>query len=164
LAFTVILNIILVGLTYLSIKSKSLWPIIELSAYASINLPNKLPQSLTNIEKMNRQTDRTTAKKSQKCKIPVLDPYHPDIRPFIEHKTAPTCDYPQLTQVTDEGFLNVRDHSKVIEAKFAYMQRVDENRNKFTEWIKFYDKNDSTQNKSKYSFCLPYNDNKTLKS
>ena len=44
----------------------------------------------------------------QKCKIPVLDPYHPDVKPFYKTWSVPDCDYPQLSEVTDEGYLQVR--------------------------------------------------------
>ena len=43
----------------------------------------------------------------QKCKIPVLDPYHPDVKPFYKTWSVPDCDYPQLSEVTDEGYLQV---------------------------------------------------------
>ena len=45
----------------------------------------------------------------QKCKIPVLDPYHPDVKPFIKTWSVPDCDYPQLSEVTDEGYLQVSE-------------------------------------------------------
>ena len=43
----------------------------------------------------------------QKCKIPLLDPYHPDVKPFYKTWSVPDCDYPQLSEVTDEGYLQV---------------------------------------------------------
>ena len=47
-------------------------------------------------------------RKPQKCKIPILDPYHPEVKPFIKKVSAPECDYPKLTEVTDDGILQVK--------------------------------------------------------
>ena len=44
----------------------------------------------------------------QKCKIPVLDPYHPDVKPFIKRWSVPDCPYPELSEVTDDGVLRVK--------------------------------------------------------
>ena len=43
----------------------------------------------------------------QKCKIPILDPYHPDVKPFIKRWSIPDCKYPELSEVTDDGLLRV---------------------------------------------------------
>ena len=113
-----------------------------------MNIPDNLPLHSSTTKTPHSTTSLPPKEKApQKCKIPVLDPYHPDIKKFMKHFTAPNCDYPQLTYVTDNGVLKVRDESKVTEAKFAYMHRVNDNTNSFTEWIKFYDRNDKTQNK-----------------
>jgi len=108
----------------------------------SANLVNKLKHTIRT--GLNVTTVQGDASRPQKCKIPKLDPYHPDVKPFIHTVTAPTCDYPKLTYVTDDGFLKVRDESKVKEAKYAYMVRVDENRNTFTKWKIFYDKTNNS--------------------
>eukprot|EP00111_Clytia_hemisphaerica_P002409 TCONS_00006894-protein len=83
----------------------------------------------------------------QKCKVPTLDPYHPEVKPFMRTYTAATCDYPKLTEVTDDGILQVRDKNAVTHAKYCYMQRANDNSQKFTPWVVFYDKNDPKQNK-----------------
>eukprot|EP00111_Clytia_hemisphaerica_P011514 TCONS_00033798-protein len=77
----------------------------------------------------------------QKCKIPLLDPCHPDVRPHIRRFTSSTCSHPKLTAVTDDGILKVKDLEKVLFAKFAYMERIDDDSQKFTDWIDFFDKN-----------------------
>ena len=46
-------------------------------------------------------------RRPQKCKIPVLDPYHPDVKPFIKRWRVPECTYPELSEVTDQGVLKV---------------------------------------------------------
>ena len=48
------------------------------------------------------------SKSPQKCKIPSLDPYHPDVKPFVQTIQGRECDYPKLTEVTDDGILQVR--------------------------------------------------------
>ena len=52
-------------------------------------------------------------RKPQKCKIPILDPYHPEVKPFIKKVSASECDYPKLTEVTDDGILQVRIYLKI---------------------------------------------------
>ena len=127
----------------------SLWPrptststgkFASLQEYLSLkglpaNLLEKLRHTILNVTTLPDEASRP-----QKCKIPVLDPYHPDVKSFYRTMSAATCDYPQLTYVTDDGFLKVRDELKVKEAKYAYMQRINDNENKFTEWVTFYDK------------------------
>ena len=49
----------------------------------------------------------------QKCKVPTLEPYHPDVKPFMRTLSAGTCDYPKLTEVTDDGILQVRIYLKI---------------------------------------------------
>ena len=50
----------------------------------------------------------------QICKIPVLDPYHPDVKPFIKRWSIPDCKYPELSEVTDDGLLRVSKDNKFI--------------------------------------------------
>ena len=95
------------------------------------------------ISNANFREDKTTNTSSlelpQKCIIPKLDPFHPDVKPFIAYFKKPSCDYPQLTRVSDEGFLQVADKTKVTFAKFAYIRRVNDDKNRLSDWIVFYD-------------------------
>ena len=48
----------------------------------------------------------------QKCKIPVLDPHHPEImssikKSKVKRKIISECRYPDLSEVTDDGLLQV---------------------------------------------------------
>ena len=55
----------------------------------------------------NQKKNTKSIESPQKCKIPALDPYHPDVKPHIRRFTSPTCNHPKLTEVTDDGFLKV---------------------------------------------------------
>ena len=56
----------------------------------------------------------------QKCKIPVLDPYHPDIKSSIKRWTVPECRYPGLSEVTDDGLLQVSFYIKTAYFSFFF--------------------------------------------
>lgn len=66
----------------------------------------ELAKNLTILHEKHMRDDKLP----QKCKIPVLDPYHPDVKPFIKRWSVPDCKYPELSEVTDDGLLRVSGH------------------------------------------------------
>lgn len=60
----------------------------------------------------NFRQHRENRELPQKCKVPVLDPYHPEImssikKSKVKRKIIPECRYPDLSEVTDDGLLQV---------------------------------------------------------
>ena len=69
----------------------------------NLTIAAELAKNLTDLHNRHMRDDALP----QKCKIPVLDPYHPDVKPFIKRWSVPDCKYPELSEVTDDGLLRV---------------------------------------------------------
>lgn len=100
--------------------------------------------------KTNKDIDATiittssprTTKKRQVCKIPVLNPFHPDITKFGRYSPKkPHCTYQWFSDVTDDGILMIRDEVKdrVKTAQFGYIQRVNKDWERISKMNLFYD-------------------------
>lgn len=111
LSYIALLGVIILGLM-------NLWVELHVEITTGDNNSDELVKQLMNALPINNNCDRTTSTDSpsddfqprddklpQKCKIPVLDPYHPDIKKSIKRWTVPECRYPDLSEVTDDGLL-----------------------------------------------------------
>lgn len=106
-----------------------------------------------NVNHMNSIIDGETIKaltrlgkkqKPQVCKIPVLNPFHPDITKFGEYSPKKAhCTYKLFSDVTDDGVLVIKGDVKneVKTAQFAYIVRVTRDLERLTEMMVFFDDN-----------------------
>ena len=76
-------------------------------------LPIKINKNITTAEiSFDEFLQQRGNELPQKCKIPVLDPHHPEImssikKSKVKRKIIPECRYPDLSEVTDDGLLQV---------------------------------------------------------
>ena len=100
--------------------------------------------SMIDGETIKQQTRLGTKQKPQVCKIPVLNPFHPDITKFREYTpNKPHCTYKFFSDVTDDGVLVIKGDVKneVKTAQFSYIVRVTKDSERLTEMTVFFDEN-----------------------
>lgn len=80
-----------------------------------------------------------TSLQQQRCQIPKLNPFHPDITSFVDiSKKFKNCDLKTFADINDEGRLVILRRTEVVSAKYAYIIRTGKNSQKITEWKQFY--------------------------
>ena len=92
--------------------------------------------------KKDKQGDPTEIKSNQKCTIPTLNPFHPDIVKFTrDEPSSKICSYRWYSEVDDKGRLYIKQDmtSHVKKAQFAYIVRINKNKQKTTELQTFFE-------------------------
>ena len=77
----------------------------------------------------------------QKCIIPTLNPFHPDILEFTKDEPSEkNCSFRMYSEVNDKGKLYIKPNmvKEVEKAQFGYIIRINKNKEKISELQTFF--------------------------